>query len=114
MENREITLAGNSEGVWDEFDDSLDIVIHCRDEEDQKKAIEMIRNARAWIPATERVPDDYRYIMLSFANGPLVALGRYEDGEFYAGDDEEPLSAIGLIVNAWMELPQPYREREDA
>ena len=45
------------------------------------------RQKRRWIPITERVPDDDRYIMLSFANNyPLLAIGRYEGGAFYEGD----------------------------
>lgn len=27
----------------------------------------------------------------------------------YAGDDDDSLTSIGLHVNAWMPLPQPYR-----
>lgn len=43
-------------------------------------------------------------------------IGRYEnDGEndkFYPGDEEETYASYGLIVNAWMPLPEPYREEE--
>lgn len=66
-----------------------------------------------WIPIDERVPDDDRYILISCANYPLPTIGRYEGnnegGNFFSGDDDEPLKKAGLIVNAWQELPKAYR-----
>ena len=32
--------------------------------------------------------------------------------KFYPGDEEETYASYGLIVNAWMPLPEPYREEE--
>jgi len=67
-----------------------------------------------WIPITERVPDNDRYILLSFENYPLPEVGRYEEdergGSFFVGDDDEPISKSGVFVNAWMELPECYKE----
>ena len=72
---------------------------------------------RRWIPITERVPEDDRYIMLSFANFSLPVVGRYEKdeqgGAFYDGDSDKPLSTCGIFVNAWMEMPELYREDEE-
>ena len=69
-----------------------------------------------WIPISERLPEEEEYILLSFANYTGLDIGRYEhDGEndnFYSGDDEETYAQYGLIVNAWMPLPEPYREEE--
>lgn len=66
-----------------------------------------------WIPIEERVPDNDRYILISTANYSLPCIGRYEGndegGNFYDGDNDTPLSKIGLIVNAWQELPKVYR-----
>ncbi len=66
-----------------------------------------------WIPIEDRVPDDNRYILISFANYSIPTIGRYEGsskgGNFYDGDNDEPLKKIGLIVNAWQELPEAYR-----
>lgn len=62
-----------------------------------------------WIPIEERLPDDDRYILLSFSNFPLPAIGRCEKETFYEGDCEEPCSKYGFRVNAWMELPESYR-----
>ena len=70
-----------------------------------------------WIPCSERLPEEEEYILLSFANYTGLDIGRYEnDGEndkFYPGDDEKSYSSYGLFVNAWMELPKPYKEGED-
>ena len=69
-----------------------------------------------WIPCSERMPEEEEYILLSFANYTGLDIGRYEnDGEndkFYPGVDEETYASYGLIVNAWMPLPEPYREEE--
>ena len=69
-----------------------------------------------WIPISERLPEEEKYILLSFANYTGLDIGRYEnDGEkdkFYPGDEEETYASYGLIVNAWMPLPEPYREEE--
>ena len=41
-------------------------------------------------------------------------IARYEEndegGTFYPGDDEKSYSSYGFFVNAWMPLPEPYRE----
>lgn len=70
-----------------------------------------------WIPVGERVPDNDRYVLLSFENFSMPSVGRYvgneeEGGNFYNGDNETPLSKYGVIVNAWAELPEPYKEVE--
>ena len=66
-----------------------------------------------WIPVSERVPDSDRYILVSFENFSVPCVGRYEEddkgGAFYIGDDDIPLIAQGMIVNAWMPLPEPYK-----
>jgi hypothetical protein len=71
-----------------------------------------------WIPVSERLPEDDKYILVSFENFTLPDIGRYEvdedgNGAFYPGDDEKRYAAYGLFVNAWMPLPEPYRESEE-
>ena len=70
-----------------------------------------------WIPISERLPEEEEDILLSFANYTGLDIGRYEkDGEndkFYPGDDEETYAHYGLIVNAWMPLPKPYKEKTE-
>ena len=66
-----------------------------------------------WIPCNERLPEDDRYILLSFANFTIPMVGRYEEdtegGAFYIGDEEETCISQGLFVNAWMHLPKRYK-----
>lgn len=68
-----------------------------------------------WIPVEERLPEDSKYILLSFSNVSLPMVGRYEKdeegGAFYLGDcdEEDTCVANDLSVNAWMPLPRPYR-----
>ena len=74
-----------------------------------------------WIPIDERLPEINNdgfseYILLSFSNYPVPQVGRYEEdkdgGAFYLGDEERSLSSFGLFVNAWMPLPECYKEDE--
>lgn len=69
-----------------------------------------------WNPVEEQLPETSDYILLSFANFSLPAVGRYErnedgSGAFYLGDCDEEDTCVNqdLFVNAWMPLPEPYR-----
>ena len=72
---------------------------------------------RRWIPVTERLPESGKYVLMSFENFTLPAIGKYEvndegDGAWYLGDNDEgdTCCSVGLFVNAWMPLPESYRE----
>lgn len=84
----------------------------------QGKNEECNRIRHKWIPITEMLPQDESYILVSFENTTMPDIARYEEndegGTFYPGDDEESYSSYGLFVNAWMELPEPYKEKEYA
>ena len=50
----------------------------------------------------------------TFDNFPLPDVGRYEvdengGGAFYPGDEDVSYASVGVIVNAWMPLPQPWK-----
>lgn len=56
-------------------------------------------------------PHTDNYILLSFSNYSLPAIGRCEGNEdegftFYEGDETKSLVSYGLFVNAWMPLPK--------
>lgn len=72
-----------------------------------------------WIPVSERLPDADKYILVSFENFTILDIGRYEtdkdgSGAFYPGNDDKSYVEYGLFVNAWMPMPEPYREGEDS
>ena len=68
-----------------------------------------------WIPCSERLPENDNYILLSFENFTVPLVGRYEEdesgGAFYVGDEEESCVSQNIIVNAWRELPEQYKEQ---
>mgnify|MGYP002762471161 CR=1 FL=1 len=71
----------------------------------------------AWIPVSERLPENDKYILVSFKNFTLPDIGRYEtdkdgNGAFYPGDEDKSYVSQGLFANAWMPLPESYRESE--
>lgn len=64
----------------------------------------------------DKPPKGGEYVLLSFENYGLPMIGCYlqeeDGGAYYAGDDDIPLISHGLVVNAWMRLPQCYREED--
>lgn len=114
--SEEMKLVQNDAGKWEAYDDTYDITIHCESEEEQEKALSMLKNIQ-WIPIAEKAPEDESYVLVSFENATMVDIARYEEddegGSFYPGDDDEPYSKYGIYVNAWMPLPELYREVTD-
>lgn len=74
-------------------------------------------DSNPWNPVEESVPVDDKYVLLSFENYSGIDIGRYvEDengGAFYPGDDDESYVSYGIFVNAWMELPERYRRKQE-
>lgn len=76
-------------------------------------------DAFCWTLREEKLPDVGEdgisdLVLLSFENHPMPCIGRYyqeKDGSGWFGllEDKEPISIIGLFVNAWMPLMEPYR-----
>lgn len=82
-------------------------------EEEVNRILAEEEKTGGWIPVTERLPEDDKYIMISFKNFTLPDIGRYEadkdgNGAFYPGDDEKSYVEYDLFVNAWMPLPESY------
>lgn len=68
---------------------------------------------KEWTPS-EEPPASGKYVLLSFENFPVPLVGRYEEdedggGTYYVGDDEESCISQDIIVNAWMPLPELYK-----
>lgn len=95
-----------------------DLMIRDLREENRKLKEQLAeREAKAkWIPA-DNPPEEDKYILLSFENYTGCDIGRYErnkdgGGAYYPRDEEKSYLSYELFVNAWMELPEPYREDE--
>lgn len=71
-----------------------------------------------WIPVEDgmRIPKKDEYVLMSFENFTLPAIGRYEEddneGSWFLGDEDEPVNQYDVFVNAWMELPERYASEE--
>lgn len=81
---------------------------------EQVKAIKHLESIN-WIPIEERLPETDGYILVSFSNSTLPDIGRYEadkdgGGAFFPRDEERSYVSFGLFVNAWMPLPETYKE----
>ena len=85
-----------------------------------KKAVEFYKKMQ-WIPAENPPEVDEEgyseYILLNFTNTTVHEIGQYvadEDGggAYYIGDDDKLCLSYGFFVDAWMPLPERYREEE--
>ena len=111
-----ITLTLNEDGVAEVYDDTYDVTVHCESEEEQERVVAILERYPGWIPVedTEHTPENESYVLVSFSNASLPGFARYEEndegGTYYPGDDEKSYLNYGLFVNAWMPLPELYRE----
>lgn len=66
-----------------------------------------------WIDVNVKFPESNSYILVSFTNFGFPDIARYEEdeegGAFYPVDSDCSYVSSGLLVNAWMPLPDPYR-----
>lgn len=96
---------------------------HIRHEENVIQGMQIVsredrENTGGWIPIVygmdeSNTPPEEKDILLSFSNFSLPAVGHYTDGAFYVGDDDNPIASYGVFVNAWMPLPEPFKEDTD-
>ena len=79
------------------------------------KELQEEREKHQWIPVTEQLPEPETYVLVSFSNFSLPIIGRYDENEeggaWFAGDEDESLTSQDMSVNAWMPLPEVYREK---
>ena len=61
----EILLIKNEDGTFSAYDDTYDIVIHCKTEEEQKEVIEHLKSTN-WIPVSERLPEERDWFLAVF------------------------------------------------
>ena len=66
----------------------------------------------AWIPCSERLPDNKTYVLTTIqvsGRQPHARSGFYHDG-FFHNDNGDTWKATDREVRAWMPLPDPHRE----
>ncbi len=115
-------LTFNDDGTLREYKEPYATVDYAtkKDFEFIMKAAEFYKKMQ-WIPA-ENPPEVNEegyseYILLNFANATVHEIGQYVvdkdgGGAYYVGDDDKSCSSYGIIVNAWMPLPERYEEGE--
>ena len=127
LENKEIMLVQNEDGTFDVYDDTYDVVIHCKTEEEQKKVIERLKSI-SWSPVDERLPEDERECLvtlekvygtpeifmgiasyLKFGNDGYWNEKKYGYLEWDKYSDGHGGTKMYKVV-AWMPLPEPYKE----
>ena len=82
------------------------------------KELQCRRAEQRWIPITERLPDEYEYVLLcdrelepdEDTGYSQMAVGWLEDGKLCCWDD----GAVRKEFVAWMPLPEAYREEGDS
>lgn len=110
-----MNLYFDDDGVAHEYNDEFDLTIHCETAEELEHVKKLLKNIPRWIPVSERMPEPEELVMVSFENFSLPMVGRYmvdddDGGTFRVGDMDESFIEHDLYVNAWMPLPEPYRE----
>lgn len=105
-------LIQNEDGAFSAYDDTYDIVIHCKSEDEQKKVIEWL--STDWIPVSERLSE----IKKNYAECYLVTDGRFCWMAYWTPEKEWILADCTNCKNkidwtgivAWRPLPEPYKE----
>lgn len=124
-----MTFIQNEDGAFSTYNDTYDIVIHCKSKEEQEKAIEHLKSTN-WIPVSERLPEEHDSIFAKFKGTDNWKRGMFEKTSKYviatvAFDDGTVLveqaytidgiwrtdkKILGGTVVAWMDFPEPYKE----
>ena len=118
-----MTLVQHGDGTFDVYDDTYDVVIHCKTEEEQKKVIERLKSTN-WIPVSD-MPNCCGYpVLLTVENkfgqrDVCKAFTNYmKEGTqlFYTNEKEFCSELTSSRLNehwkpiAWRPLPEPYKE----
>ena len=84
---------------------------------DWLEELKSLREKSNWIPCSKRLPEDGSYILVSFENEgvtlPDIATYKVDEqqgnGAFYPSDCNATYASLGVFVNAWLPLPEPYK-----
>lgn len=98
----------------EKYPDVQQIMRFERIDNDSEQHVPDTNVGNIWTTA-DQPPKQGEYLLLSFENFSVPQVGTYREGKdgsgaYYLGDDDVSCSSDGLFVNAWMYLPEPYRE----
>lgn len=117
-----IKLICNEAGEWEKYDDTWDITIHCRDEQENEKirAILTNLNLSGWIATKDKLPEKFKTVLCwvrdkTIAGVETYILGSQDNGCWFLktydiGTQSYPVKDYEVV--AWRELPEPYVEVE--
>ena len=98
--------------------------------------VDVLLNAEKWIPVTERLPNDFEEVIITWVNRdpeyyyadikdkPFTGVAVYFSGKWFwysavcqdylkeYGSCYENEMGMGIDVIAWMPLPEPYKDKE--
>lgn len=66
------------------------------------------RNAQQWIPCSERLPENRRYVLVTYK----YVYGLIDHGITWYGEAEKKWNTSRDVI-AWMPLPEPYKEEQE-
>lgn len=128
VKDNKVNLAGSTYDLMQEFQ-AIVLCMKKLIEEDNRTGMEpgyfvqglaslaLGRDFYAWM-SSDTPPENNKHVLLSFENFSFPLVGRYEEdshgGAYYIGDDTKTCWSDGMIVNAWMNLPTPYRDEAAA
>ena len=93
--------------------------VNCFADEDFNKCIDSQPKVDGWIPVSEELPEEYKYVLVTVNEkhnktipDGVVMIGcyTYEQGWILNGY----IDLVNLNVTAWLPLPEPYKEQNDA
>lgn len=101
--SEELRAILNDDGVFEEYDDTFDLSIHCVNEEEREEILNRLN--RWWIPVSERLPEeDGCYLVTTTGtNNDIIDIAYYTDGIWHKASR----------IKAWMPLPEPYKAESE-
>ncbi|RHR72609.1 DUF551 domain-containing protein [Eubacterium sp. AF15-50] len=75
---------------------------------DSIRAMEKETKNNGWIPCSERLPEDGTRVIACFKHGLVTEL-KYKSAGIFEGINEY----VAEVIDAWMPLPEPYREEQE-
>lgn len=97
------------------LDAIIDTLIHLPPAQHQSQWVQIMDGDGEMPPVNK--DGESEMVLVSFSNCSGLCISQYrvdeEGGAFYDGDSEDTFAKSGVFVNAWLPLPEPYKERTE-